>query len=184
MTGPRRAQSQWPRGASSLLRRVISTASLLLLASVAVAFAATGVTINSAANSQLGKRVAVNAQGRTLYALSTETEHHLLCKSRACLRTWPPIKASSLKEKLHAGPGVHGRLGVMRRPDGSLQLTLRGHPVYRYSGDEGRDEDNGEGIPLFGGVWHAVSAASGASKPAPTPPMTPMPTPTPEYPHY
>ncbi len=180
MTGARRAQSQSRRRAQSLLRRVISTASILLVASVAAAFAATGLTIGSAASSKLGERIAINAQGRTLYTLSGETEHHFKCKSAECLRKWPPIRVSSRKEKLHAGAGLHGRLGFVRRPDGSLQLTIRGLPVYRYSGDEARGEVNGEGIEAFGGIWHAV-AAGGASKPAP---ITPAPTPEYPAPHY
>jgi len=149
----------------------------------AVALAAGGaVTVGSASNATLGKRVAVNAQGRTLYALTPESTHHLLCTSAACLKTWPPLTVPSRRTKLRAASGVDGGLGVLRRSDGRFQVTLRGRPLYRFSGDHAKGEANGEGIESFGGSWHAVSAATGASSPAPsTPsatPTTPSSTPT------
>jgi predicted lipoprotein with Yx(FWY)xxD motif len=149
----------------------------------AVALAAGGTaTVGSASNTSLGKRVAVNAQGRTLYALSPETTHHLLCASAACLKTWPPLTVPSRKAKLKTGSGVHGHLGILRRSDGRLQVTLRGLPLYRFSGDHGKGEANGEGLQSFGGTWRAVLAAAGSSAPSPsaTPP-TPT-TSTPETP--
>ena len=73
-----------------------------------------------------------------------ETTRHLLC-TRACTHTWPPLTVASRRTKLRAGPGVHGRLGVFRRPDGRLQVTLRGFPLYRFSGDRTRDAANGTG---------------------------------------
>ena len=48
----------------------------------ALALAAGGSsTITSTSNAKLGEQLVVDAQGRTLYALSPETTHHLLCKS-------------------------------------------------------------------------------------------------------
>jgi predicted lipoprotein with Yx(FWY)xxD motif len=164
---------------------VVVIAMALLLAAcasfAAVALAAGGAaTVGSAANAGLGRRVAVNAQGRTLYALSPESAHHLLCTSAACLKAWPPLTVTSAKTKLRGGSGVHGRLGILRRSDGRLQVTLRGLPLYRFSGDHGKGEANGEGLQSFGGTWHAVPAAPGSSAPTATP-TTPT-TSTPETP--
>jgi predicted lipoprotein with Yx(FWY)xxD motif len=144
----------------------------------AVAFAAgTPATVGSASNSELGERVVVNAQGRTLYALSPETTHHLLCTSNECLKVWPPLTVPSRKTKLKAGPGVQGHLGILRRSDGLLQVTLRGLPLYRFSHDHAKGEANGQGIKSFGGTWHAASAATKASSPSPA-----APSPQPEMP--
>ena len=157
----------------------------------AVALAAgTAATVGSASNASLGERVAVNAQGRTLYALSPETTHHLLCTGNECLKVWPPVTVPSRKTKLKAGPGVQGHLGILRRSDGLLQVTLRGLPLYRFSHDHAKGEANGQDIESFGGTWHAVSAATKASSPSPAapspqpemppempPPSTPSPTP-------
>jgi predicted lipoprotein with Yx(FWY)xxD motif len=164
---------------------LIAIAALLAVGAsfAAVALAAGGAaTVGSASNAGLGKRVAVNAQGRTLYALSPETTHHLLCTSAACLKTWPPLTVPSRKTKLKAGSGVHGHLGILRRSDGRLQVTLRGLPLYRFSGDHGRGEANGEGLQSFGGTWHAVPAAPGSSAPTPSATPTTPTTSTPETP--
>jgi predicted lipoprotein with Yx(FWY)xxD motif len=108
--------------------------------------------------------VLTNSQGRTLYALSPETTSHLLCKSSECLKFWPPITVTSSKTKLKDGSGVHGHLGILHRNNGMLQVTLRGLPLYRYSGDHAKGEANGQGIKSFGGTWHAVSASSTSAK--------------------
>jgi predicted lipoprotein with Yx(FWY)xxD motif len=150
----------------------------------AIALATPGtVTINSAANTKLGERLVVNAQGLTLYALAPESRSHLLCKSSQCLTFWPPVTVPSRKTKLKAGPGVQGRLGILRRSNGLLQLTLRGLPLYRFVKDHAKGETNGQGIESFGGTWHVVSASASSTKPA-TPPASPgssAPTPTPGY---
>jgi predicted lipoprotein with Yx(FWY)xxD motif len=132
-------------------------------------------TLSSARNSMLGKAIVVNAHGRTVYALSPETAHHLLCRSRACFETWPPVTVRSLSFRLVAGRGVQGHLALLRRSDGKLQVTLRGMPLYRFAGDSAKGQANGEGINSFGGTWHAVTAkASQGAAPAPMqPPAAP-----------
>lgn len=177
---------------------VIAGALALVVAIVAVALAkgTTSPTVDSATNAKLGAEVVVNAQGRTLYALSPETSAHLLCRSAACLANWPPLTVRSRKVSLKDGAGVQGRLGLVPRGKASFQVTLRGMPLYRFAGDHGRDEANGEGIKGFGGTWHAVTAHSGAT-PMPTQPSSPeasMPAPStstpettpsaPTYPSY
>jgi predicted lipoprotein with Yx(FWY)xxD motif len=149
----------------------------------ALALAAGGSsTVTLASNTKLGEQIVVDAQGRTLYALSPETAHRLLCKSSECLKFWPPLTVRSSKTKLTAGSGVHGRLAILRRHNGVLQVTLGGLPLYRYSGDHAKSEANGQSIHSFGGTWHVISATGGASPAAPTAPTTPTtPGSTPEY---
>lgn len=171
-------------GASRRRRRGVIVGAVAVLLAVCATFAAValgaggGVIVGSASNSKLGKRVVVNAQGRILYALNPETTHHLLCTSAACLKAWLPLTVPSRKTKLRSGSGVDGRLGVLRRSDGRLQVTLGGRPLYRFSGDHAKGEANGEGIESFGGIWHAVSAAPGASSPAPSAPSATPTTPS------
>ena len=50
---------------------------------------------------------------------------------------------------------MQGHLGILRRSNGTLQVTLRGLPLYRYSKDHAKGDANGEGIESFGGTWHA-----------------------------
>jgi predicted lipoprotein with Yx(FWY)xxD motif len=149
---------------------------------VAAAFAAmalsagTTLTVGSASNSKLGERVLINAQGRTLYALSPETASHLLCKSSECLSFWPPLTVPSRSTKLKDGAGVHGHLGILRRSNGLLQVTLGGMPLYRFANDHAKGQVNGQGIKSFGGTWHAVKASSTTSSSSPAMPSMPQPT--------
>jgi predicted lipoprotein with Yx(FWY)xxD motif len=174
MTG---SQEQRPVRRSSPSRRRprlivgIATVTLALCASlVAIALAAGGgAVVSSAPNTMLGKQIVVDGQGRTLYALQPETTRHLLCKSSQCLKFWPPLTVRSSRTKLKAGPGVRGRLALLRRANGVLQVTLGGLPLYRYSGDNAKGDANGQSLHSFGGTWHVLSAG-GASSPAATAP--------------
>lgn len=126
------------------------------------------VTVTAAHNAGLGETIVVDGRGRTLYALSGETTHHLECTSAACLRFWPPLTVASARSTLRAGAGVHGKLGLFRRSDGLEQVTLRGLLLYRFSGDQRAGTAAGQGISSFGGVWRAVTT-SGATGPSSTP---------------
>lgn len=176
---PVRAPRHRRRSSGAMLAAAASLA--LVASSAAIALAATAtVTINSASNSKLGERVAVNSQGLTLYSLSPETSTHLLCKSRECMAFWPPVTVPTRRTKLKAGGNVQGRLGILRRSNGILQVTLRGMPLYRFVKDHAKGEANGEAIESFGGTWHAVSASTSAP-PAAQPPASPPPSPPPGY---
>lgn len=173
MPKPPRAAHLGPESPRRRSRARLTFGVVIAIALVTVAASALGassaLTLGSASNSTLGKPVVVNPQGRTLYRLSPETSKHLLCKSKECLTNWPPVLVKSAKGKVKAGSGVKGKLGVFRRSNGTFQVTLNGLPLYRYAGDSGKDEANGEGIESFGGTWHAVRAASA---PSATPPTT------------
>jgi predicted lipoprotein with Yx(FWY)xxD motif len=149
---------------------VLAAGALVLGAPLAaVALGAGANTVTSTSNAALGERIVIDAQGRTLYALSPETTHHLLCKTSECLKFWPPLTVHS-SSSLKAGSGVRGHLGVLRRGGGVLQVTLGGRPLYRFADDHAKGQANGQGIHGFGGVWHVITAASAAPAPAPAAP--------------
>jgi predicted lipoprotein with Yx(FWY)xxD motif len=174
-TGPRAAWRKHRRRAT-LTASLLFTGVAALLASLALA--AVTPTLSASHNSMLNKTIVVDARGRTLYALSPETVHHLLCRSHACLEIWRPVTVRSRAVALHAAHGVEGHLALLKRSDGKLQVTLRGLPLYRFSGDSANGEANGDGIRSFGGRWHVVPA-----KPAQAPPPT-MSSPSPPSPNY
>ncbi|HEY2571007.1 MAG TPA: hypothetical protein VGI27_06020 [Solirubrobacteraceae bacterium] len=170
-----RRPQRWLRASAGAALLLVVLASTALAAHLALA-------LGSSANATLGESVVVSPQGRTLYALSPETARRLLCRSGECLRHWPPLTVSSGAIKLKAAPGVHGRLGILRRSNGTLQVTLRGLPLYRYAEDHARGQAKGEGVESFGGTWHAMTASGGESPHPPatgTPPMPPPTTPPP-----
>ena len=188
MIGSGQQQGARPRRGGRPSRMVICgiVVTLAFAASfVAVAFASgTSVTVGSASNATLKEQIAVSSQGRTLYTLSGETAGHLKCKSKECLKFWPPLSVPSRNTKLKARSGLQGPLGILRRSNGIFQVTIRGKPVYRFSKDRAAGEANGQGIESFGGTWSALAAGSQSSATAPAP-STPAPMPSPEpAPYY
>jgi predicted lipoprotein with Yx(FWY)xxD motif len=171
---------------------VVMVALAAMFAAMALAAGSAVPTVGSVTNAKFGEKIVVDAHGRTLYALHPETTHHLLCKSNECFKAWPPLTVRSRKTKLTSGFGVHGHLGILRRSNGTLQVTLGGLPLYHFSGDSAKGQADGENIHSFGGTWHVISSATGAplepamaettpsspSTPATSTPATPTPTPT------
>jgi predicted lipoprotein with Yx(FWY)xxD motif len=125
-------------------------------------------TVTAAHNAALGETIVVDGRGRTLYALSGETSHHLECSSATCLKFWPPLTVASAHTTLRAGAGVHGKLGLFRRANGQEQVTLRGLLLYRFEGDSRAGMAAGQGIASFGGVWHAVTASATSTGTSPS----------------
>ncbi|HWE32828.1 MAG TPA: hypothetical protein VG410_05035 [Solirubrobacteraceae bacterium] len=148
---------------SFLFRSAVALTALAIGASVGgLAFAKSGsATVKSTRNSSLGESILVNNKGQTLYTLSTETSHHLLCTSKACFQFWPPYKVS--KTAKLTSVGVKGKLSKLHR-DGFYQVTLNGLPLYRFAEDMHAGQATGQGIKSFGGTWHVVK--TGAGKPA------------------
>jgi predicted lipoprotein with Yx(FWY)xxD motif len=58
-----------------------------------------------------------------------------------------------------ASAGVPGRVGTIRRTDGTEQLTYNGHPLYTYIGDSAPGQARGNNLNLNGGLWHEVPAS-------------------------
>jgi predicted lipoprotein with Yx(FWY)xxD motif len=106
----------------------------------------------SAQSTSLGT-ILVDGQGRTVYVFANDKANKSSCDG-ACATDWPPVTAPS---KLPASlPGVKGALGMTTRSDGSRQLTVAGHPVYRFSGDSAPGQTKGQGLTLNGGRWTVV----------------------------
>jgi predicted lipoprotein with Yx(FWY)xxD motif len=125
-----------------------------------------GVAVAKTFTLGVGKNVMVGSKqenvvtsgGFAVYTLSGDSKQHPECtKANSCFTFWPPVKVSSAKS-LSKAPGVSGKLAVWHR-NGFNQVTLNGHPLYRYSGDSRKSTASGEGIKTFGGTWHVVKAS-------------------------
>src|SRR3954453_6228528 len=130
-------------------------------------------------NTSLGK-VIVDSKGRTLYQFGADTKNRSNCAD-ACAGNWPPAAAPS---KPTVAKGLSQRkLKVIKRTDGTKQLSYAGHPLYRFIADPKAGDVNGQGINAFGGVWHVVAAsgkaitktAQSGADPAPAPDPSPYP---------
>ena len=112
--------------------------------------------VQTANNSKFGT-ILVDSQGRTLYTL-TNNNAAVPCAG-ACLTVWPP--ALLLAGQQPAGSGV-SNVSTVTASSGQ-QVTYKGLPLYRFSGDVTSGAANGDGINSFGGIWHVVKTSGGNS---------------------
>jgi predicted lipoprotein with Yx(FWY)xxD motif len=112
-----------------------------------------------------GQTLLTTTAGRTLYTLSAERHGKFVCtEASGCTGIWHPLTVA-------AGVVPQGpvKLGTIERPDGSLQVTLHGLPLYTFASDKRPGQVKGEGLKDVG-TWHAAVLPSSASKsPAPSP---------------
>ncbi len=99
---------------------------------------------------KLGK-ILVDGAGRTLYALTKDTDNTTTCYDK-CEQAWPPLLTL---DKPTLGDGADATLlGSTQRKDGTLQVTYNGMPLYYYAADRAPGDTNGQGV---GGVWYVVA---------------------------
>ncbi len=109
------------------------------------------------ASSSLGT-ILVDGQGMTLYHLSGEQNGKFICTSSACVGVWHPLIAPSSG----APSGEVGSLGTVKRPEGTVQVTYKGEPLYTFTGDQQSGEVKGQGIKDVG-TWSAVTTSSSSA---------------------
>ena len=112
-----------------------------------------GTVVKTASNA-LGT-ILVNSQGMTLYHLSGEKGGKFICISTACLGVWHPLIAPSSG----APSGEVGSLGTVKRPEGTMQVTYKGTPLYTFAQDKQAGETNGQDIKDVG-TWSAVTTSA------------------------
>ncbi len=106
--------------------------------------------------------ILVNSQGMTLYHLSGEVNGKFICTSSACVGIWHPLIAPST-----GAPSGVGSLGTVKRPEGTMQVTYKGTPLYTFTGDQQPGETKGQGIKDVG-TWSAVTTSSTSTPAAST----------------
>ena len=101
--------------------------------------------------------VLTDAEGHTLYWFGSDTATKSACQA-GCARTFPPVTGPA-----SWGPGVTGTIGAIVRPDGTLQATYDGHPLYTATTDTGPGQTKGNDVWSHGGQWHEVTVPAHAS---------------------
>ena len=92
-----------------------------------------------------------DASGHTVYLFTPDKKNKSVCTG-PCTDDWPPVAVSGQPT---FGDGIDSSLAkVIKRADGSKQLSYAGHPLYTFSGDANSGDVNGQSI---GGVWFAVA---------------------------
>ena len=138
---------------------LIAGASVIALVLLGVAAGTAGSTSTVASSGGLkaeqisGVSVLANAKGFTLYWFAPDTATKSVCNG-SCAVYWPPVNGP-----VTAGPGIPGKLGTIKRADGSVQATYNGHPLYTYIGDSAPGQARGNNLNLNGGLWHEVTTS-------------------------
>lgn len=124
--------------------------------------AASGATVSVKQLSGVGS-VLVDQSGKALYTSDQEASGKIVCDG-SCNAFWKPLEASGGK------PNGAGKLGVIKRPDGTMQVTSNGKPLYTFSEDSpGKVTGNGFSDDFAGHhfTWHVVSSGGQTPKPKP-----------------
>lgn len=82
--------------------------------------------------------------------MSVERRGRFICTDSSWLSFWTPLVVT----KGAKPTGIAG-LGTVKRPDGGVQVTYRGGPLYAFYLDRKRGDVGGEGFKDVG-TWHAA----------------------------
>ncbi|MEU9702100.1 hypothetical protein [Streptomyces sp. NPDC047981] len=108
----------------------------------------------SAASAGALSPVVVNGAGFTLYRFDNDTaEPSRSTCNDACATTWPPVVVKP-GGRIFIDGVKKSDVGVVKRDDGNLQVTIGGWPVYRFNKDLRPGDTNGQGV---GGTWFGVT---------------------------
>jgi predicted lipoprotein with Yx(FWY)xxD motif len=112
-----------------------------------------------------GTNVLVDSEGKTLYTADVE-KAGIRCTD-GCTSFWEPLAASAKQAKT-ASADLNVDVGVMKRPDGETQLTLKGLPLYSFT-EEGSGSLEGDGfVDDFQGTHFEWAAATTGANSAPS----------------
>lgn len=102
-----------------------------------------------------------DSSGMSLYIFEADTPGEPSTCEGACAQAWPPLIADG-------GIGIGGELrvpaqvdttllGTAPRPDGQMQVTYNGMPLYTYAADESPGAIEGQGVDGFGARWYLMA---------------------------
>ncbi|MEO5900238.1 MAG: hypothetical protein ABIR68_08910 [Ilumatobacteraceae bacterium] len=97
--------------------------------------------------------ILVDAEGYSMYLFTKDAGTTTACGG-GCAKAWPPATVSGAPT---VGAGLDTSLvGVAAQADGTMQLTYGGHLLYRFAGDTGPGQVNGQDSNE---VWYLVDAS-------------------------
>ena len=127
--------------------------------SAATTGAASGATVSVKSVSGVGS-VLVDSHGNTLYTNNRDSGSKVACTGQ-CTSIWPPLAAPSSGQPTSSDSSVQAKLGTVKLPDGSMQVTYNGKPLYTFVQDS-PGQATGNGVTdSFGGTSFTWTAASG-----------------------
>jgi predicted lipoprotein with Yx(FWY)xxD motif len=106
------------------------------------------LTLNNSGGGVFGSYLS-GSNRMTLYQSTKDTNNVSNCTG-ACATAWPPYTVSAATAaSLTADPGIVGKIGTIKRANGSLQVTYRGLPLYFFTGDVKPGDTKGEAVNGF-----------------------------------
>jgi predicted lipoprotein with Yx(FWY)xxD motif len=148
--------------------RGFGVVALAVVSAAVFAVGATGstspkATVNVASTSALGA-IVVGPTGRTLYHYGGDHGKTVACTG-ACAKLWPPLLLSKAAKPV-AGTGITAsKLGTLKRPDGSVQVTYDGFTLYSYTGDSRSGQVKGQ---AFASKWFVLGSSGALVKTNPS----------------
>ena len=99
------------------------------------------------------------ASGRALYLWVADSGDHSSCMG-ACAKVWPPVVSSTTPSAVSGVAAAD--LGTITRPDGTKQVTYKGHPLCYFIADKSAGTTHGQGSNSFGAKWWLVGPSGSA----------------------
>jgi predicted lipoprotein with Yx(FWY)xxD motif len=110
------------------------------------------VALITTKHDKLGTILAYGSKKLTVYLFEADKGSSSRCTG-ACASAWPPVTG-----KPQAGTGaVASDLSTITRPDGSAQVTYKGHPLYLFIKDKDNGDAYGQGVKAFGADWYVLA---------------------------
>jgi len=107
--------------------------------------------------------ILTNSRGMSLYVYANDQKNSATCVG-ACASNWPPLILSTGYTMNVSG--LAGTLGTVTRPDGLVQVTYNGIPLYAYVYDSKQGDVFGHGV---NNIWYVVTTNM-TTIPIPPPP--------------
>jgi predicted lipoprotein with Yx(FWY)xxD motif len=105
-------------------------------------------------HSKLGTVLAAGPKQMTVYLFEGDKSSGSAC-SGACTQVWPPVTTSG--EAKSGGSAMAADVGTITRPDGTKQVTYKGHPLYYFARDGDKGDAYGQGVVGFGASWYVLA---------------------------
>jgi predicted lipoprotein with Yx(FWY)xxD motif len=113
-----------------------------------------GAVIVRTKQGRYGTILAGGPKQLTVYMFEADRGSTSSCTGE-CAKDWPPVTTSGQPQT--AGGAVAADLGTSTRPDGTTQVTYKGHPLYYFEQDTDSGDAYGQGSKAFGAEWYVLA---------------------------
>jgi predicted lipoprotein with Yx(FWY)xxD motif len=113
-------------------RNLVVLAAALVVSATAAAAPTAPAPVIKLRDARFGPILATRGH-KALYYWNVEKRDLRVRCTGACARAWPPLIVRSRGAVPRRIAGIRGTFGVIRRPDGRLQVTHNRLPIYTYA---------------------------------------------------